>query len=99
MNPDSKPICPCCGQDILIPNELTSIGLRDAPLRVLFTLYRARPNLVAYTGFQVGEVGLKTYVSMIREALRDTGSNWYIENTHGQGYKLLERKQKQEKAA
>lgn len=99
MNSDSKPICPCCGQDIVIPNELTSIGLRRGPLRVLFALYRSKPYLIPYDRFAISANAVKVYVSYIREALQDIGSDYYVETVSGQGYALKKREHKQEEVA
>lgn len=88
-------ICPCCGQDIVIPNEFTALSVPAVSRLWLFKLYRVMPRTVAYEAFGVkSRATLSVWASRTNEILRDTGSEYRIENESGVGYYMNTKRKK-----
>lgn len=88
-------ICPCCGQDIVIPNELTALKVQPKYAKVLFTLYRAMPDTVRSEKLAASIGHARMIVCRLRECLEDIGSEFSIETDRpNRGYYLNWRKAK-----
>lgn len=82
-------ICPCCGQDIVVPNEFTSLNVPAISRLWLFKLYRVMPHTVPYEAFAVNSrATLCVWASRTNVMLRDIGSEYRVENESGVGYYL-----------
>lgn len=92
----SGKICPCCGQDILVPNEITSVALKASYRLILYKLYRAMPETVSREMLapHSSSASLRCVISRIREALRDEGSEYTIEADYNVGFYLNYKRRK-----
>lgn len=80
-------VCPCCGQEVLTPNEFTGLVVPTAYRLLLFKLFRVMPNTVPHE--MLGQKStVWVAVSRLNSALSDYGSAYKIEVDHGQGYYL-----------
>jgi DNA-binding response OmpR family regulator len=87
-------ICACCGQDIVIPNEFTSMNVKSSARLVLFQLFRAMPDTIRYEQFSSARESLWVTISRLREALEDQGSPYTIKVDRGIGYHLIHKAQR-----
>ena len=87
-------ICACCGQDIVIPNEFTSLDVPTVSRLILFKLVRAMPNTVAHEMLSDNRPSLHVQICRLNAALRDIGSCYVIENEMRQGYYLNTKRRK-----
>lgn len=82
----SRKLCPCCGQDIIIPTELLRISVNSATRMFLFRLYREMPRAVPR--WKLGSSARAVYVAVnrAREALEDEGLPYRIDTVKEFGY-------------
>lgn len=88
-------ICPCCGQDVVVPNEFTALNVPAIARLWLFRLYRVMPDTVVYEAFGVkSRATLRVWACRTNEMLRDIGSEYRVENESGVGYYLNSKRRK-----
>jgi hypothetical protein len=84
-------LCPCCGQDIVIPNDLLTINTTPTVRGFLFKLYRASPNVVPYEAFgKYKRVSIHVLVARAREAIKDVGAPYQINTMPAEGLSLTQ---------
>jgi hypothetical protein len=86
-------LCPCCGQDIVVSNEITSLRIRPGPLQVLMRLVRAKSCTLTYEQLGHNRPTLHVYISQLRAALHETGSPWSIKTDYSIGYYAVRTKE------
>lgn len=90
-------ICSHCGQEVTLPEDFKGLQLTPSLNRVLNRLFVAKGRLVPYFSL-AGDGGTKSvepqavyvYISRIRSALREIGSEWEIVKV-SLNYKLVKR--------
>lgn len=85
MNPQ---LCPFCEQPLNIPEDLHHLHLTPRILRCVRLLYKSSPEMVPREVFGLTRKTLDVYIHLIRDALKDCGSEWYIDTFYGLGYRL-----------
>lgn len=78
--------CPHCRKIIISTDDLEILSLMPIRRRILTTMITASPSALSYRNFGLRASTFSTHIQRIREALRDTGSPWYIDLSPGAGY-------------
>lgn len=83
-------ICGYCGQDIVVPNEITRLNIEPKVRMIAMRLWRYRNRLVPYGSFEgVSNRALQVYVCKLRMAFKDIGMPWHIMCVAHEGYILV----------
>lgn len=83
-------ICPTCGQDIVVPNDITRMTVTPNLRLILAKLYRRKNDIVPYDNFEISYRSLQVQICRLREAIHDSGLPYVIVTEFGIGYMLKE---------